>query len=1700
MALIRHGRHGFGESYVALMHHPPNTLLYDLLGGTKRIPEIVQKAASRRECEGGRWITVHPNGDEEDGHPIYICPNTDGSYTVTNGAGGKLNGLRLDHVRSEEEYKTLAAQRQHERQQAARLTEAQRLVSLGTQEYEQQRQLKQSEQQRLAGEHQDAERAFIATVAKAQGVDLAQFEPSPEQLRDIEPTIAERVKRDAHKAALSWANEVTKKTRELVVGAYDDLARDECADVASSAIDAMTTEDRGKGYQAHIKEMAQEHGLTTGKVKREQHNTSMQRLLEQNDYDLETAQRKRAGMLRLQAGAQRAQAELKGAKQSLKEEGQGPHAIQALDTTPTVQKMDQAVELLRAQATLKEKQRQIDARRKEVSGSDDLRDLPKAAVVEASPSTPAEQLKGIADSLTEDAQRQAMLRIVNSANDLESHYGTLRQHLSSGQAAAFGELAQAVDGSTLDPLTLDTLGPSAAARVLAHRWRTSMPTEEFNAVRQALVEQHIATQTKVANDGADIADRLMDMADELPDVQAETGEELQGALAQHSEKVALIRRAREAAGTAKGRLEAAAALNEALLHGSDKPVQVSLGEVSTRDALEQAYAIGLTKPAKFDDEEKLIDPGEFRIVGDGANRILRIEPEGLATLAAASAPDPQLRERAARSAAIKAGAEDDPDWLPEGIARRPATTFDLDPTAFRSIDTALSLNPSDSADMMGEMLRDHIAARINAGQDAFDVQADIHSASFIEGLGLDDAGQRRYNKVVNEVAPFKIVKFTKDVTSAEGREQFAAHRQAIRDRLEGYADSAAEGIDRQHIPVEPVAQDCAYQAALRDPRTAYSFTPLGDLDRAGRDAIRSYALEHLFKPEFEKQFGGRVPEATEPITPLEAPERHAYDEWQSLKAKGNPYGQIQASWRDSAKAEASNSMFGDEEEPPALASVDLGNPADVIKVGRENASALGYQAITDAHGKKTYPFLEPGTDWQEANDTGTLTKQKGRSDETIVSELRGKIRAKLREHWLSDQAGLPDVAERGFNPDSVKTVSSRWTNYCRDMGGEKRAIRTVQELMKGDLCARFAAAYQSRTGKKLDVANRTLQHAQNHREAMLPAEQREAVTARKRGRYAESGRGKGGQFEQGERREKVEQQEAAEKEGGALFGASEAEWPSEVGTRRASLGKAAEGTIASMMPYINCNGPVDVASNVSMAGNAINRQRATKLILANKRQGLNLAAGAGKAQPLDAQVLTPDGFVPMGCVDVGMQVIAGDGTLSTVTGVFPQGEREIYLVTFSDGSSTQCCEEHLWLTQTSTQRSDYQRTAKRRDAAKYPGCAYDTGRYEPTVRTLSEIRTSLTDRGRVNHSIPMVGAVEFESSSVPIDPYLLGVLLGDGGLTGYTPVLTTVDDELLDLVRERLPEGMEVRHNSKCSYHLAGGHITQTVEISGPRHGHYVRQVSVNPLRLALSALELWGEGSHRKFIPTHYIINDANVRLEVLRGLMDTDGTVNKTGTSCYFYTVSPLLAEDVTMLVRSLGGITRTSTKEPTYVHNGERRKGSTCYVVNITMPPHLNPFRLTRKANLVKPKTKYAPTRYIVSVEPVGRKLAQCIMIDHPSHLYVTDDFIVTHNTICLVGAFTDAFKRGEAHKALYVVPSNIVGQFSGEFYKFIDPSAGLRWHSDPGATAEERRTAYADPNTQMCVVTPEALRGDVTALVAKELGVSVGTATERSCRHV
>lgn len=380
-----------------------------------------------------------------------------------------------------------------------------------------------------------------------------------------------------------------------------------------------------------------------------------------------------------------------------------------------------------------------------------------------------------------------------------------------------------------------------------------------------------------------------------------------------------------------------------------------------------------------------------------------------------------------------------------------------------------------------------------------------------------------------------------------------------------------------------------------------------------------------------------------------------------------------------------------------------------------------------------------------------------------------------------------------------------------------------------------------------------------------------------------------------------------------------------------------------------------------------------RLMAAGTIEVAPLAYMRGRAMPLFTNVLTPDGWRPIGDLQVGDLVIGSNGEPTPVLGVYPQGEKDVYRVTAQDGAWTLCCGEHLWTVRTASD--------KRRNKP---------WRVLETQEMIGNLRAAHARR----YELPMLTApVCFPEREVPLDPYALGLLLGDGSISGRrTPSFTTADPELISALETAVPE-VKVRSRGGYDY------LINRVPTPGDGNGG----VRTHPLKQALRALDLLGSKSYSKFVPDDYLYNSAEVRLAVLQGLLDTDGgPVTQKDRTCriQYTTTSILLRDDVIALVQSLGGVAYTRRRmaegrEQGSALGAHRRDA---HIIDIRLPEDIEPFRLARK------RDKYLaaggggrPMRFIDSIEPAGREETVCIQVAAEDSLYVTTDYLLTHNTL-------------------------------------------------------------------------------------------------------
>jgi hypothetical protein len=374
--------------------------------------------------------------------------------------------------------------------------------------------------------------------------------------------------------------------------------------------------------------------------------------------------------------------------------------------------------------------------------------------------------------------------------------------------------------------------------------------------------------------------------------------------------------------------------------------------------------------------------------------------------------------------------------------------------------------------------------------------------------------------------------------------------------------------------------------------------------------------------------------------------------------------------------------------------------------------------------------------------------------------------------------------------------------------------------------------------------------------------------------------------------------------------------------------------------------------------------------------------GMGKAQGLDALVLTPTGYTRMENVKVGTVVIGKNGYPTTVTGVYPQGERPVFRVLFNDGTHTECDADHLWSVTTKTMRRD--------------------GKCSRIVKT-----TDLAALIPQNIQVPLVDPVQFTEKRTVIDPWVMGYLLGNGHFGRKRVSVSVPNDTVRDMIVERLPNTLELNKNNSYDYTI-----------------RRKKGVSVNILLEYIRSIGLSEKHSYDKFIPEELLLNSVNSRVSLLQGLLDSDGSVVGNSTIEYS-TTSKKLSEGVVFLIQSLGGVARVTPRTNSwFTYKGERKQGLPSYRVIPSLPNTIQPFLVYEKLCQYSPRTKYFPMRKVSGIEFVGTKKAQCISVDAKDHLYVTNDFIVTHNSFPAVSAGNDIASN---KRKLIIAPPYLLEQW-------------------------------------------------------------------------
>jgi phage terminase large subunit-like protein len=461
--------------------------------------------------------------------------------------------------------------------------------------------------------------------------------------------------------------------------------------------------------------------------------------------------------------------------------------------------------------------------------------------------------------------------------------------------------------------------------------------------------------------------------------------------------------------------------------------------------------------------------------------------------------------------------------------------------------------------------------------------------------------------------------------------------------------------------------------------------------------------------------------------------------------------------------------------------------------------------------------------------------------------------------------------------------------------------------------------------------------------------------------------------------------------------------------------------------------------------------------------------GSGKALDPQTPVLTDKGWVLLSSIQVGDKVVTPDGkTLSTVRAVIVNDKMPLYRITFADGRQVTANGEHLW-------KVHMKKFAGRRRVPMLW-----------RIRTTEEIARHLWHCRATKWYVPLANLVEQPEAVLPIDPYVLGAILGDGSIqAGGFVDMTSFDEDIVNRLRQSC---IVTAHKEKARYGLSG-------------------------LSKTICALGLGGTKSWNKFIPAVYKQGSVAQRQALIQGLMDTDGFVGKSGTVTYT-SVSRQLAEDVREIIWSLGGIAKITSKKAYYMRNGGKVMCRTAFNVNVRHPDAGTLFYLARKKERAAQKTQYCDNLKleIDDIEKIADGESICINIDHPDGLFLCGDYIVTHNSVALSQVFPTYLLGYDPTQNIICVSGaenlaqgfqNVVQEFieSNEAFKKVFPQVrpdkGRGWSTNLGAFVTGHRPV-PDASYWAAGVSSKAITGKHgTLLIFDDVHNEENSRTEDQC---
>ena len=873
--------------------------------------------------DGTRWITVHPHGKDEPGHPVQIRPvaGHHGVFHIIGGADGKLNGLRLQGIKDPEDYRRESKQRAKERKAHMDAKHKAAMDKLTPEEKEERAARADDAKEKI----KKAQEHLIRTTLQAQGINpdeamelpgvddkLAQHKHRQQLLSH-----AMRAAAEAQKRITLDADARTRAGLEMV-GGDNQLTADEAL--------SLTEDERGPGYQRNLREKAKEAGLTPQALEQAVEDLKLkgaEARVADGDY---TERHEELGggdpvkgilMAGAIMGEHNREAHLKAKLVKAASDGAIKESLKQAVTDNA-----QAAAILKARKELRlamKEQRKGKATLFEGGYQVRIEDLDEAIIQDAEDALRTQRMNHFLDEV-EEAHPDDDL-------DLGKPHVEEGMYASRGAGAfdALHEISLASMGQgAMDRETVEVLGPEGGAILMARALRSAYTPEEQAEVLKALEEVHLEEQEKELPQVMEEVNRLRTDAKAVQDELSETPRDLATAAEMQKNKVAMLKEARRLLGGTLGRMEARAALILALKEAPRETLSAPLGTLGRDQAILTAAALGLQDGDYSLDYEK--GEGVLSLNAKGQQRLIRPYDQAAAT----------ERELAV---AIKRGTFDEDGWLPSGFARRTDTRSNdtiLDPPLFRK---AFTPERATTAEELRQSVEDYIGARYADGDRATDILLALNTMENVEAvpehlrgaygnllLGilptqeavLNSKGQQIIDRpkimevsrdedgnIIRDEDGLPVEQHAKDET---GNLRYGEAIPRFKPATAATVDKAAQAMAENHLKRTGTSDDKAFyaqradidskefaeslhQALAKDPRTAAAYIPTGELTTEQQRNIRDYFIDTFHGGDHGKA------ESSEAVGP--EPEKMALDmfgeasvspDWEEWSARKAAHG------------------------------------------------------------------------------------------------------------------------------------------------------------------------------------------------------------------------------------------------------------------------------------------------------------------------------------------------------------------------------------------------------------------------------------------------------------------------------------------------------------------------------------------------------------------------------------------------------------------------------------------------------------------------------------------------------------------------------------------------------------------------------------------------------------------------------------------